>query len=61
MQTPEFKAIVFPFSPLLFLLVRINSVCNSNQTNKQNIYKKILNDPPQYESHAHTQKKKEKN
>lgn len=46
MQTPEFKAIVFPFSPLLFLLVRVNSVHNSNQTNKQNIYQKIVNAPP---------------
>lgn len=41
MQTPEFKAIVFPFHPsLLFLLVRVNSVWRSDQTNKLTIYQK---------------------
>lgn len=60
MQTPEFKAIVFPFPPSSFYLSE--SILFAIQIKQINriFTKKNLNDPPEYKSHAYTQKKGEK-
>jgi len=57
MQTPEFKAIVFPFSPpsSFYLSESILFAIQIKQINRV-FTKKILNDPPHYTSH--TEKKK---